>query len=77
MMQARVQWTENVCCQGCGKMGRVTFSRLDSSGILRGERERIERGLSGFRSEKLEEGFQFCCVDCNKVAQLSNANSAP
>jgi hypothetical protein len=74
MTLTRVQWFENVCCQGCGKMGRVTFSRPDGAAILRGERDRVERGLSGFRSERLEDGFQFRCVDCNKVARLTKPN---
>jgi hypothetical protein len=69
MTLTRVKWTESVCCQGCGKMGRVTFSRLDSSEILSRDRHRLEHGMSGFRTEKIEDGFQFRCVDCNKVAR--------
>jgi hypothetical protein len=55
-------------------MGRVTLSRPDSPESLPGDHDRVERGLSGFRSEKLENGFQLRCVDCNKIARRTKAN---
>jgi len=55
-------------------MGRVTLSRPDSPESLTGDRDRVEHGLSGFRSEKLENGFQFRCVDCNKIVRRTKAN---
>jgi hypothetical protein len=72
-MTNRVQWTENVSCAGCGKLGRVTLSRPD--GIVPGQEDRVERGLSGFKTEKIEYGsHQFRCVDCNGVAKITKAN---
>ena len=39
------------------------FSRPDGFGVLRGERDRIECDVSGFKTEALDEGFRFHCVE--------------
>jgi hypothetical protein len=71
-MASRVEWTENVSCPGCGKMGKIIFSGPGGSG--RDGQDRVERGLSGFRTEKVENGFQFRCIDCKRHARLTRPN---
>jgi hypothetical protein len=66
-MTNRVHWTETVSCPGCGKMGKITFS-----GPSGGDgQDRVERGMSGFITETTENGFQFRCVDCRRLARLT------
>jgi hypothetical protein len=66
-MANRVKWTETVSCLGCGKMGKITFSAVsDGEG-----RDRVERGMSGFITETTENGFQFRCVECRRIARLT------
>jgi hypothetical protein len=36
-----------------------------------GERDRLACGLSGFKTEEVENGFQFRCVDCNRLARIT------
>jgi hypothetical protein len=71
-MDGRITWTENLACPSCGKLGKVRFSRPDD--VPRGERDRVESGVSGFKTETTEKGFQFRCVDCNKVAKITRSN---
>jgi hypothetical protein len=66
-MANRVHWTETVSCPSCGKMGKIAFSRMsDEDG-----HDRVERGMSGFITETTENGFQFRCVDCRRIARLT------
>jgi hypothetical protein len=66
-MTNRVQWTENVSCPGCGKMGKIIFSGPSGAD----GQDRVERGMSGFITEVTEKGFQFRCVDCRRLARLT------
>lgn len=66
----RIQWTETVYCLGCGKMGKITLSRME---VAEG-RDRVERGMSGFITETTESGFQFRCTDCRRIARLTKPN---
>lgn len=71
---SRIQWTENLTCPGCGKMGKVTFSGGAGLEYLKGEKERVEKGCAGFKTQKMEFGFQFRCVDCNRNARVTKPN---
>jgi hypothetical protein len=71
-MADRVKWTENASCPGCGKLAKIALSGLVGEGHQDGLR--VERGASGFRTEKSDIGFQFRCVDCKRVARLIRAN---
>jgi hypothetical protein len=70
-MTNRVRWTETVSCLSCGKMGKVTLSGPAGGDYLRGGRDRVERGFSGFKTEEVENGFQFRCVDCRRLAHVT------
>ena len=67
----RVKWTETVSCPSCGKMGKITFSGPAGDDYLRDGRDRVERGFSGFKAEEVENGFQFRCVGCRRLAHLT------
>lgn len=70
-MTNRVKWIEHISCPGCGRIEEVMFSRTDGFGLLKGKRDRIECDVSGFKTEALDEGFRFRCVECNEIARLS------
>jgi hypothetical protein len=65
-MTYRVQWTEEVTCPACGKMGKIAFSGPNGDGV-----DRVERGMPGFITEPSEDGFQFRCTDCREIARLT------
>ncbi len=70
-MADRVTWTENARCPRCGKLAKVAFSALSGEGCSRQDELRVERGVSGFKTEKSDIGVQFRCVDCGRVAVLT------
>jgi hypothetical protein len=74
-MDRRVQWTENVTCPGCGKTGKITFSGQAGDAYLNGVRDRVEQGCAGFKTEAMEFGFRFRCVDCNRNARVTTATA--
>jgi hypothetical protein len=57
-----------------GRKGKVTFSGPGDEGYLRGEHDKVSRGCAGFKTEKVEFGFQFRCVKCNRNVRVTKAN---
>lgn len=67
----RIQWTENLTCPGCGKMGKVTLSGAKDPNSSPGERDRVEQGCAGFATVAVGLGFQFRCVACKRNAKVT------
>ena len=53
---------------------KIELSALAGEGYPTQDGLRVERGVSGFRTEKSDIGFQLRCVDCKRVARLTKAN---